>query len=74
MDFKDSWDATKNHKLMMFTAVVIFPTALIILEYCLSLIPGLSYLGDLLSIVTAVFIVATLSVAYKIVMDSQIVR
>jgi hypothetical protein len=74
MDFKDSWDATKNHKLMMFTAVVLFPMGIELFSYLLSLIPGLNYLADFFLIFTIVFVVAALSVAYKIVMESQDVR
>ncbi len=74
MDFKDSWIATKDHQLMMFSAVILFPLVIGAFEYFLSLVPGLSYLADFLSIFTVVLVVAALSVAYKIVIESSNVR
>ena len=74
MDFKDSWKATKNHKLMMFTVVAFFPMLIVIIEILLSLIPGLNYLVGLLSIFTIILMISTLSAAYKLVMENQIVR
>lgn len=68
VDLKDSWNATKNHKLMMFSAVVLFPVLIGVIEYFLVLIPGIGNVVSVFSVFTMIFIVAALSVAYKIAM------
>ena len=68
-DFKDSWDATKAHQLMMFLAVAVFPFLLGIINTMLIQIPGIIYLLQILSVITSIWVVAALSFAYQIVME-----
>ena len=63
-DFKDSWDATKGHKLMMFVVVAVFPFTLGVFEFMLGRIQGITFVLQLISLFTTIYIVATLSVAY----------
>ena len=70
-DFKDSWDATRNHQLMMFLTVAIFPFVIGLLDMMLTHIPGIAYLLQLLSMVTSVWVIAALSFAYQIVMQEK---
>ncbi|MEJ2754539.1 MAG: hypothetical protein P8104_01560 [Gammaproteobacteria bacterium] len=67
---KDSWEATKNYKLMMVVVVVLFPLILRLLEETLKLLPGMFWIGFLTSPLTIIFVVSSLSSAYKIVMES----
>ncbi|MEJ2743694.1 MAG: hypothetical protein P8176_14785, partial [Gammaproteobacteria bacterium] len=67
---KDSWEATKNYKLMMIVVVVLFPLILRLLEETLKLLPGMFWIGFLTSPLTIIFVVSSLSSAYKIVMES----
>lgn len=71
LDFKDSWDATKNHKLMMFVVVAVFPFALGMIGFMLERIEGITFVLQILSIFTTIYVVAALSVAYQIVMEPE---
>lgn len=71
---KDSWVATKDNKLMMIVVVTMFPFILGILEQLLASLPGMFWIGIVTSALTIVLVTATLSMAYKIVMDNQIAR
>ena len=74
-DFADSWDATKNHKLMMFFTVVLLPVViyivLYIVEEMLIYIPGVVYILDLFSIFVMIWMIAALSFAYQIVIEGK---
>jgi len=64
----DSWRATKDHKITMFLIVVIFPLVISIPEVLLGFIPYISVFVSLVSCFTAIFVIAALSVAYKIIL------
>lgn len=69
MGLKESWDITSSHKMMMFSAVIVFPAVIGFAEYLIGLIPVLWIVAEFLSLLTSVLVVATLSVAYKIIFD-----
>ena len=73
-DFKDSWDATKNHKFMMFVVVAVFPFVLGMIEFMLDRIQGIAIVVQAISLFTMVYVVAALSIAYRIVMEPESVR
>jgi len=73
-DFKDSWDATKGHKLMMFVVVAVFPFFLGVFEFMLGRIQGITFALQLVSLFATVYIVAALSIAYQIVMEPESAR
>ncbi|MCP3675624.1 MAG: hypothetical protein GY829_14300 [Gammaproteobacteria bacterium] len=74
VSLKESWVATKNYQLMMIVVVGLFPFLLGLLETLFASLPGMFWIGFVTSTFTTVFVVASLSVAYKIVMESQVVR
>lgn len=69
IDLKASWVYTKDHQVMMFSSVIIFPFVLTGIEEVLAMIPGLFWISGVLSAVTIVFTVSALSVSYKIIQD-----
>ncbi len=73
-DFKDSWDATKNHKLMMFIVVAVFPFVLGMIGFMLGRIEGAAIVIHVITIITTVYIIAALSIAYQIVIEPEGVR
>jgi len=70
-DFKDSWDATRNHQLMMFLTVAVFPFAIGILKFMLGHVPGVGLILHLFSILTSIWVIGALSVAYQIILQSD---
>jgi len=70
-DFKDSWDATKNYKLMMFVVVAVFPFVLGMIEFMLERIQGIALVLQAISLFTTVYVVAALSIAYQIIMEPE---
>jgi len=70
----DSWNATKNHQLMMIVVTVLFPFVIFSLETRLESIPALFWIGHLISALITIFVVSSLSVAYEIVMKSSVAR
>ena len=73
-DFKDSWDATKNYKLMMFVVVAVFPFILGIVNFMLGRIQGITLVLQVISLFTTIYVIAALSIAYQIVMEPERVR
>ena len=69
VSFKYSWKLTKNHQFLMVLVVVIFPALLLIPAYLLSSIQYSFILTSFLSSFATVFMVAALSVAYKMVCE-----
>lgn len=68
--FPDSWKATRNHQALMLIVVAIFPFAISIPEQLLRHLPYMGLLVNLLSAFTMVFVVAALSVAFKIITEN----
>jgi len=68
MSAKESWKATENYQVMMFTLIFLFSVFFTTLGWFASKlsVPGL--LVDIFSIVAIVFFVGALSEAYKIIM------
>ncbi len=73
-DFKDSWDATKNYKFMMFVVVAVFPFLPGMINFMLGRIQGITLVLQVISLFTTVYVVAALTIAYQIVMEPEIVR
>ena len=67
VSFKLSWDLTKNRQLLMFLVVVVFPLALMIPANLLSFLPYSFLLTSLLATFATVFMVAALSVSYRLI-------
>ena len=67
---KDSWRATQDHQLMMLVVVVVFPVFLGVIDTLVAMLPGMMWASIVISTVTTVFIVSSLSVAYKIIMET----
>ena len=74
LDFKDSWDATKNHKLMMFVTVSVFPFILGVFEFVLGRIQESAFVLQVLSFLATIYVIAALSIAYQIIMEPESVR
>lgn len=71
MSFKESWNATRNHQLLMLIIVIIFPLGLSIPETILMNIPHTRILVNILSVVTYIFGVAALSVAFQVIKEKS---
>jgi len=69
MRARASWEATSNYQLLMFTVVFVFSVFISAIEIGLSrtLVPEL--LIGLFSIITVIFLVGTLSEAYRTIMN-----
>jgi hypothetical protein len=65
--FFDSWKATRGHQTLMLVVVLIFPIVIGIPEMLLSRVPHMGIIVNVLSVVTMVFVVAALSVAFRVV-------
>ena len=63
----ESWKVTKNHQVHMLSVVAIFPFVISIPEMLLNNVPYMNVFTNLLSAFTTVFVVAALSVAFKII-------
>ena len=71
---KQSWEATKNHQTMMVVVVILSPILFGFIERFLATLPGLFWISVVISLLTTVFLIAMLSVAYKIVMEPKLAR
>ena len=69
--FSDSWHSTKEHQVLMFFVVGIYPIIISIPESLVENLPYTELLVNLLSLVTTVLIVAALSVAFRVIKDKQ---
>jgi len=71
MSYLQSWRLTQNHQLLMFLVVVIFPLLLLIPVLLLSMLPYAYLLVSIVTMLATVFVVAALSVAYKVVLLAE---
>lgn len=69
--FSDSWEATKKHQVLMLVVVIVFPIVMGIPEKFLSSFPYMQALVNVISSLTLVFVVAALSVAFKVIGESN---
>ena len=67
VSFKYSWELTKNYQLLMFLVVIIYPILLAIPALFIGLVSNMSYIVSFLSTLATVFVVAALSVSYKLI-------
>jgi len=65
LDFKGSWEITKNWIELMFYAVILIPLIISIPMLLFVFLPFLNILGNLWTVVITVFMVASLSLAYE---------
>ena len=66
-NFQESWANTKDYQLMMLVTVVVFPIIIGIPEYLLAYLPYSEIPTTILSILTTIFVVSALSVAFTII-------
>lgn len=69
--FSDSWVITKDHQILMLVVILIFPLVITIPELLLSELPYTSLLVTFISLITLVIMVAALSVAFKVINESN---
>ena len=67
VSFGTSWALTKNYQPLMFIVVMIFPLFLAIPAILISYIPFFFFLASAISTLAAIFVVATLSITYKVI-------
>ncbi len=65
--FRSSWELTRDRQMLMFLVVMVFPALLAIPAYALSFIPYTFILTSSLTTFLTVFMVAALSVTYRLV-------
>ncbi len=65
LSFRDSWQLTRQHQILMVFVVMVFPLILMSPVYLLRLLPYSFVLSSFFSTLTTVFTVTALSVAYK---------
>lgn len=63
--YQKSWQATQPHQIMMVTIVIIFPIVIAIPETLLSNNTYTEFISLIISVVTEVFVIAALSMAFK---------
>ena len=78
MDFKISWELTKNHQLLMFLVVIVLPILIAIpfiaILVALSLmleVPQIMYVKSFIVAVVLVFEIAALSMTYQLITSEQ---
>ena len=69
--FKDSWKATEEHQLMMAIIAAILPLVIALPTIILIFIPNTEIFTVVLSLITTIFSVAALSLAFKFVHDES---
>ena len=69
--FSDSWSVTKDHQILMLAVILIFPIVISIPEILLSKLPHTSLLVTFVSLITLVITIAALSVAFKVINESN---
>ncbi len=67
VSFNYAWTLTRHHQLLMVLVVVVFPLFLLVPFYLVSMIPYTFVISSFLLILSNVFTVAALSVAYKLI-------
>ena len=71
MGFGDSWQATRSHQLFMLVMVGAFPVLLSLPEILLAYVPDNGLLASITSLLTTVFVISALSMAFKIIKESE---
>lgn len=74
MTFGESWQATENHQLFMVAIVVVFPIAIAVPEALLGYVPYGGILISVISLLTTVFVVSALSMAFKIIKEQESIK
>jgi len=69
--FRDSWNATQEHQLIMAIVAGLFPVIVGILEVLLGYVPHMNWLVMLVSLSTTVFVIASLSVVFRVITQSE---
>jgi hypothetical protein len=67
ISFKLAWRLTKNHQLLMFLVVIVFPLILLLPVIPLTFVPHTSVIITFLISLATVFMVAALSLTYKMI-------
>lgn len=67
VSFKYSWDLTRDKQLLMFLVVIVIPLVLIVPAILLSFIPYSFLVTSFLTTLATIFMVAALSVSYKLI-------
>lgn len=65
--FQKSWRATQPHQIMMIVIVFIFPVIIAIPETFLSNNAYTEFISLVISVITEVFVIAALSMAFKVI-------
>jgi len=71
VSFEESWNLTKNYKLLMFLVVIAFPLLITLPSIALSFIPYGGSISIILSTLIIVFEVAALSMVYQYIMSQN---
>ena len=69
--FSESWSQTKDHQILMFTVILIFPFIVSMPEILLSELPYTSMMVTFISLITLVITIAALSVAFKVINEDN---
>lgn len=69
--FSDSWRATKNYQILMMVIAVGFPIIMGLPEFLLGFFPHATMLAKIVSVLTFVFVVAALSIAFKAIANER---
>lgn len=69
--FSDSWNLTKNHQFTMIVITSIFPLILEIPQLALSYLPYSVIAGNIVFLISTVFVVAALSSSYKHIKENN---
>ena len=72
--FKDSWTATKEHQFMMAVVAAVIPLIVALPVIALAFIPNTEVFSVILSLLTTIFGIVALSLAFKLVQDENQAR
>lgn len=72
--FQDSWNATKNYQVLMIAVVGIYPLLIELPATLISLLPYTAVIYTTLSLISLIFVVAALSVAFLIINKNEFGR
>ena len=70
LSFREPWNLTQNYQLPMLIIIIIFPLLLSIPETILINIPHTQIFVEIVSFFTSIFVVAALSVAFKVINEN----
>ena len=71
VSFGESWKLTEKYQLLMFLVVIVFPIIVSIPVFLLQFLPYAFFATSIFTAFATVFIVAALSVAYKIISGKE---